>query len=96
MTQSHRLDGALEHLAAALDSLESAVARRFESEFASVDLEEELAVMQDDRGRLAIDLDAALARAHALEKAREEILRRLERASAGVGVVLGETPIGDE
>lgn len=95
MTQFNRLDSALERLAAALDALERAAARRQEAEFASVDLEEELAVMQDDRGRLAIELDAALGRAQAQEQAREEVLRRLERASAGIGAVLGETSIGD-
>jgi hypothetical protein len=53
-------------------------------------------VMQDDRSRLALDLDAALARAITVEKNRDEVVRRIDRASAGVAAVLGvEPPRGD-
>jgi hypothetical protein len=96
MTQQDKLDGALARLSAALDQLETTVARRLEDELSSADLEEELAIMQDDRGRLALDLDGALARVSALEKAREEVLRRLDNASAGVSAVLGEAPRAGE
>jgi len=95
MTQSNRLDGALTRFLAALDSIEVAVARRLENEFSSSDLQEELAIMQDDRSRLALELDAALARAGALETARDDVLRRLDHASASVAAVLGEPPGGE-
>ena len=45
--------------------------------------------MQDDRARLARDLDAALTRTATLEKTRDEVLRRLETAGAGVAAALG-------
>jgi len=80
---------AFERLDRALDKIENAVRLRIEEESTLADLEEELAIMQDDRNRLAQDLDAALARAASVEKARDEVLRRVERASAGVAAALG-------
>ncbi len=91
-----RLDAAVQRFERGLDALETAVAQRLENEMSLADLEEELAVMQDDRGRLALDLDAALARAATVEKTRDEVLRRVERASASVASVLGVTPPRDE
>ena len=80
---------ALTQFFAAIGQLESAVAARIENDLASADIEEELAIMQDDRARLSLDLDAALTRAATLEKTREEVLRRLETAGAGVAAALG-------
>ena len=80
---------ALTRFFAAIDQLEGAVAARIENDLASADIEEELAIMQDDRARLALDLDAALTRAATLEKTRDEVLRRLETAGAGVATALG-------
>jgi chromosome segregation ATPase len=90
MTGSQRLDDAMRRLSAALDELETTVARRLEAELSHADLEEELAVMQDDRSRLALELDAALAHKSALEKARDEVLTRLDRTSDGIRAVLGD------
>ena len=80
---------ALTQFFTAIDQLDSAVAARIENDLASADIEEELAIMQDDRARLALDLDAALTRAATLEKTREEVLHRLETAGAGVAAALG-------
>ena len=41
-----------------------------------------------EEARLALDLDDALARMAALEKARDEVLRRLDNAGAGVAAAL--------
>lgn len=84
-----RLDDALRRLSAALEQLETTAARRIETELSHADLEEELAVMQDDRSRLALELDAALAQKIALEKTRDEVLTRLDRTSLGIRAVLG-------
>lgn len=84
-----RLEAAVAELQAALAQLERTVAAKLEDELSSAELEEELAVMQDDRSRLALDLDAALARQNALEKSRDEVLLRLESASEGVAAALG-------
>jgi hypothetical protein len=83
-----RLDAALNRLSAALEKLEIASERRIKAEALRVALEDELAVMQDDRARLAVELDGALARSISLETASAEVARRLGDASAGVRAVL--------
>ena len=50
--------------------------------------EEEFALMQDDRSRLAVELDAALDRARSLETASAEAGERLARAAAAISRVL--------
>ncbi|CCJ07733.1 DUF4164 family protein [Methylocystis sp. SC2] len=84
-----RLEAAVAELQTALAQLERTAAAKLEDELSSAELEEELAIMQDDRSRLALDLDSALARQNALEKSRDEVLQRLEAASAGVAAALG-------
>lgn len=88
MDPATRLDAALKRLAAALDQLEAAAARRAEADAARADLEEELAIMQDDRSRLAVELDGAIARTKSLQNANAEVSRRIERASATLRSVL--------
>lgn len=84
-----RIEAAIGELHSAIAQLERTVAGKVEDELSNAELEEELAIMQDDRSRLALDLDAALARQNALEKSRDEVLRRLEAASEGVAAALG-------
>ena len=45
--------------------------------------------MQDDRSRLAVELDAAVDRSRALESANGEAARRLASAAEAIGRVLG-------
>ncbi len=85
---AEKIDAALARLKTALDQLERTVAEKLEDDLSSAELEEELAIMQDDRARLALELDDALARVNGLEKARDEVLRRLDRAGAGVAAAL--------
>ncbi len=89
------LAAALDRLQAALDAAEDVVRARLEEDLSLADFDEELTIMQDDRNRLAQELDAALARASGLERIREEAVRRVERASAGVAAVLGLAPTRD-
>ncbi|RFB78366.1 DUF4164 domain-containing protein [Methylovirgula sp. 4M-Z18] len=84
-----RLDAALKRLSAALDQLEVAAERRARDDANRADLSEELAIMQDDRSRLAVELDAALARTKSLESANQGVSDRLEKASATIRAVLG-------
>ncbi len=84
-----RVEADIAELQMAIAQLERTVAGRLEDEASNAELQEELAIMQDDRSRLALDLDAALARQNALEKGRDEVLRRLEAASEGVAAALG-------
>jgi hypothetical protein len=80
MTSPNPLDAALKRLANALESLEAADERRAAAERVRADLEEELAVMQDDRARLAAELDGALAANRTLALANADVAARLERA----------------
>jgi chromosome segregation ATPase len=90
-----RLDTALKRLAAALDRLDAASERRAKADALRTNLEDELAVMQDDRSRLAVELDGAIARAKSLELANDEVARRLNHASAEIKAVLAEAAARD-
>jgi chromosome segregation ATPase len=91
MTETTRLDASLKRLAAAIDHLEAAWGRRAAAERQRHDLEETLAVMQDDRSRLAVELDGALAKARALHEANVEVGRRLETVGTAIRTVLSAT-----
>jgi len=88
MNALDRLEAALKRLAAALDQLEAASERRVRADALRANLEEELTVMQDDRSRLAVELDGAIARSNALELANDEVARRLKNVSATIKAVL--------
>ncbi len=80
MTSPNPLDAALKRLAHALESLEAADERRAAADRVRADLEEELAVMQDDRARLAAELDGALATNRSLALANADVANRLAHA----------------
>lgn len=82
------IDDALRRLETVLSRLEGAVAQRFEAERDPSDLETELALMGEDRARLAAELDAASARLVAVEATSEDVDRRLGRAISAVEGVL--------
>lgn len=94
MTLSDPVARALHRLTVALDQLEAASARRARADEARVDLDDELSVMQDDRARLAVELDAALARARALDEANLEVARRVERAKTALRSILSSVAAG--
>jgi hypothetical protein len=83
-----RLEGAMARLSAALHHLEAAAERQAQAIAARGDLEEEFLVLQDDRSRLAVELDGALARGRALLAASNDVSVRLDRAGATVQAVL--------
>jgi hypothetical protein len=96
VAEAQLLDQALQRLAAALDRLELAATARLDSEQGLEPLETELSVMRDDRSRLAVELDGALARNASLEQVTREVSTRVARAIAGVEAVLrGAAPDGD-
>lgn len=90
MSLPPRLDEALRRLNSALDQLDAAATRRAEADAGRSDLSEELAVMQDDRSRLAVELDAALARSRRLDVANSDAKVRLVQAARALRDVLGE------
>jgi hypothetical protein len=82
------LEQALQRLSAALDRLELAATARLDAEQALEPLETELAIMRDDRARLAVELDGALARNASLEHATGEVSQRVARAMGSIEAVL--------
>jgi hypothetical protein len=84
---------ALQRLGSAIDLLDAAAARRFAGEKAEAARSMELELMRGDRARLAELLDQALARARALEAARDEATLRIDRAIGLVTEALA--PDGD-
>ena len=89
MRLPERLDMPLKRLAAALDHLEAAAERRADSDARRADLEEEFAVMQDDRARLGLELETSAARIRKLEDANDEVSRRLAATGASIRSALG-------
>jgi predicted nucleic acid-binding Zn-ribbon protein len=96
--QKHRIaslpassfENAVKILDAALAQLETAAHRKLDLERRRGDLETELAIMQDDRSRLAIDLDGATSRLKNVETAAAGALQRLDRAMLTIRSVLGD------
>ena len=87
-TFSDALENSLRRLTAAVDSLELAAEKRMRHDEARATVEEEYALMQDDRSRLAVELDAALDRSRALEAANFEAGERLAQAAQTIGQIL--------
>lgn len=84
------LDDALRRLDGALGQLELSVSRRLETERRRGDLETELQIMQDDRARLAVDLDGTTAQLGRVEAVTEDLGRRVTRALTSVAEVLAK------
>ena len=82
------LDDAARRWEAALGLLEAAMTRRLEAERRRGDLETALQIMQDDRARLATDLDSAAARLARVEAAAAAVGDRVRRAIGAVQDVL--------
>lgn len=86
---SPALDAAMRRLHTALGQMETALGRRLDGDAMRSDLEIELQVMQDDRARLATELESATARVAQLEAAAEHVGRRVEGAIGTIRDVLG-------
>jgi hypothetical protein len=89
------IEAALERLSRALDLLEQGADARLEAETQRATHDEALLVLQDDRSRLAVELDGALARNRSLERAAEDVSRRLEAAGATVHALLAAAGSGE-
>lgn len=87
------LEAALRRLKGALGHLEAATVRRAALERARGDLEEELRVMQDDRARLAAELDGALARNRTLGLTLADVSARVDRAEQIVREVVEDAAV---
>ena len=84
------LDDAMKRLDGALGLLEASVSRRLEADRRRGSLETELQLMQDDRARLALELDGALTRLHRYEAAADDVSKRVRQAIGAVQTVLAQ------
>jgi hypothetical protein len=82
------LDVALQRLSTALGRLEDAVERRREADRAHVAREVEAQALNEDRARLASELDESFARVSRLETANRDVSRRLDAAMDTIRSVL--------
>ena len=85
------LDDAIRRLDAALGLLEASASRRLHGEHRRGDLETELQIMQDDRARLAMELDSAAARLNRVEAATADVTSRVRRAVGALHEVIART-----
>jgi chromosome segregation ATPase len=83
------VDEAMKRLENALGLLEASVSRRLEAERRRGDLETELQIMQDDRARLAVELDGALTRLNRAEATADDVGNRVKLAIDAIEDVLG-------
>ena len=84
------LSQAFARLRASVSGLESAAERQRRQTEQQGSLSTELALMQDDRARLAAELDSAMARADRLAKSAKEVDKRLVGMARSIKKVLGE------
>jgi chromosome segregation ATPase len=82
------LEAALLRLQTALENLEASTDPRTIGDARREDLETELQLMQDDRSRLAVELESATARVSRLEAATDHVGRRVVAAIGTLGDVL--------
>jgi hypothetical protein len=85
------LSQALIRLRLALGALEAAAERRVAQDQSKGTSETELSLMQDDRARLATELDLALARAERLAAIQREVDDRLALVMGSIQHALGGT-----
>ncbi|ACL62026.1 DUF4164 domain-containing protein [Methylobacterium nodulans] len=88
---SAAMEDALRRLEAAVALLDAGVTRRLDAERSRGDLEAELALMQEDRARLAAELDGALAQLAEAVAVTDDVEHRLGRAIGAVEGVLGRS-----
>jgi hypothetical protein len=79
---------ALRRLESAVGVLEAASARVLDSRRTGADRETEIALLADDRARLAEELDTSNARTTRLESTNREVARRLDTAIETIRDVL--------
>ena len=84
------LSQAFARLRASVSGLESAAERQKRQIDQQGSLATELALMQDDRARLASELDSAMARADRLAKSAKEVDKRLVGMARTIKKVLGD------
>jgi hypothetical protein len=89
MSDTSAIEAATRRLTLALDALEAAAEERREVDLGEDNLMAQVHALDDDRSRLASDLDAAMSRSRSLERTNRDIARRLDTAIGTIRSVLG-------
>jgi len=88
MSEIDSIEAASRRLTLALDALEAAVERRREAARAEDSLATQIHALDDDRARLAGELDHAVARTRALESANRDVEKRIAQVIETIRGVL--------
>jgi len=88
MSDDRDIEAVTERLRAALDALETAAERRFDTDAQTSSLADQIHALSIDRSRLADDLDNAAARSKKLETTNREIADRLDIAIDSIRSVM--------
>lgn len=96
MSLPPRIETAMIRLTQALGQMEAAVERAGGFAQQKANLEEQAAILQDDRARLAVELDGAQAYARRLEQANAEAERRLATIGASVAQLLAQAQLQED
>jgi hypothetical protein len=87
-SRATQFDQAVKRVTDALDALDAALEQHFGSARGGAALTEQVHVFNIDRSRLASELDAARARARALEGSNREAVRRIDEAMSAIRAVI--------
>jgi ABC-type transporter Mla subunit MlaD len=88
MSETDSVETASRRLALALDALEAAAERRDETDHDAQVLAMQIQALDNDRARLASELDHAAARSRGLEAANREVAQRIVQAIETINGVL--------
>src|SRR5215470_3400722 len=91
MSDTDSIEAASRRLTQALDALDEAAERRRETDRAQQALANQVHALDNDRARLAGELDHATARTRALETTNREVAQRIDQAIATIRGALGDT-----
>jgi FtsZ-binding cell division protein ZapB len=92
MSEIDSVEAASRRLALALDALDAAAERRREAARGEQALSTQIHSLGEDRARLASELDQAMARARALERANREVAQRIDAVIESIRGALGAEP----
>jgi chromosome segregation ATPase len=96
MSEIDSVEAASRRLALALDALDAAAERRREAARGEQALSAQIHSLGEDRARLASELDQAMARARALERANREVARRIAAVIGSIRGALGTEPTSED
>ena len=88
MDEMMTIETATKRLQNALDALEAALQRRIDGETGEAALAQQIHTLDNDRARLAAELDGVTARSRKLEAANRDIAQRLDHAIATIKSVV--------